>query len=69
MDLKLKLLCPTCGEKYLASRERHHILTDKHKNASARELKNNENIILLISQTGFPLKSYRIIVQPKTLLI
>jgi len=35
-------------------------LTDKHKNASAREVKNNENIILLSSQTVFPVKSYRI---------
>jgi len=31
-DLKLELLCPTCGDKYLASRERQHILTDKHTN-------------------------------------
>jgi len=46
-DLKLELLYPTCGDKYLASRERQHILTDKHKNASAREVKNNANIILL----------------------
>jgi len=53
------LMC-TCGDKYLASRERQHILTDKHKNASAREVKNNENIILLNSQTVFPVKSYRI---------
>jgi len=35
-------------------------LTDTHKNASAREVKNNENIILLISQTVFSGKSYRI---------
>jgi len=42
-DLKLELVCPTCGDKYLASRERQHILTDKHKNASARDVKNNEN--------------------------
>jgi len=48
-DLKLELLCPTYGDKYLVSRERQHILTDKHKNASAREVKNNENIILLNS--------------------
>jgi len=35
-------------------------LTDEHKNASAREVQNNENIILLNSQTVFPVKSYRI---------
>jgi len=40
-DRKIELSCPTCGDKYLASGERQHILTDKHKNASAREVKNN----------------------------
>jgi len=59
-DLKLELLCPTCGDKYLATKESQHTLTDKHKNASAGEGKNNENIILLNSQTIFPVKPYRI---------
>jgi len=59
-DLKLLLLGPTCGDKYLASRERQHILTENHKNASAREVKINENIILLNSQIVFLVKSYRI---------
>jgi len=57
-DLKLELVCPTCGEKYIASRERQHILTDKHKFASPREVKNNENIIN--SQTAFPEKSKKL---------
>jgi len=35
-------------------------LTNKHKNASAREVINNENNILLNPQTVFPVKSYRI---------
>jgi len=35
-------------------------LTDEQKNASVREVQNNENNILLNSQTVFPVKSYRI---------
>jgi len=35
-------------------------MTDNHKNASARDVKNNENIVLLNSQTVFHVKSYRI---------
>jgi len=59
-DLKLELVCVTYGEKYIASRERQHILTDKHKFASPREVKNNENIIFLNSQTAFPEKSKKL---------
>ncbi|XP_033239472.1 uncharacterized protein [Drosophila pseudoobscura] len=59
MDLRI-IDCSICGESYPSSRERRHMMSDKHKNARAAQLEENENVILISTESRFPLKSYRV---------
>ncbi|XP_041447873.1 uncharacterized protein LOC121403883 [Drosophila obscura] len=52
--------CAICGESYTPSKEKRHIMSEKHKNAAADQIHNNPNIINLASNSKFPIKSYRV---------
>ncbi|XP_034663655.1 uncharacterized protein LOC117898403 [Drosophila subobscura] len=57
---KPTITCTTCGESYPTSREMRHIMSEKHKNATAAQLEDNENVIVISTESRFPLKSYRV---------